>query len=138
MGPLQRGQHKDRDPLGKGGREVSSKAQEYLGGSKPLLMAQAQSTLRDDENLSRKGLQTFSSIKVSRGERSTDKAPRKKAGNMGSSGTGFHMLALNLWTEWKTRKEGGYFLRSGSHPAANCKGIQSSLPVNQGTGLAAG
>lgn len=104
MGPLQRGQHKDRDPLGKGGREVSSKAQEYLGGSKPLLMAQAQSTLRDDENLSRKGLQTFSSIKVSRGERSTDKAPRKKAGNMGSSGTGFHMLALNLWTRMEDKK----------------------------------
>lgn len=56
------------------------------------------------ENLGRKGPQTSSFRKVSKGERATNKAPKKKAGNVGASGTGFHMSPLNLQAEWKTRE----------------------------------
>lgn len=87
-----------------------------------LRKAKSQGTLRGDENLGKEGLQTSSFIKVSKGERAMDKAPKKKAGNVGVSGTGLHMLALNLWAEWKTRKKGGLLLKSWPHPAANCKG----------------
>lgn len=62
--------------------------------------------LRGDGSLGREGLRTSSFIKVSEGERATDKAPRKKAGNVGASGTLFHSSKLNLQPERKTR-EGG-------------------------------
>lgn len=55
--------------------------------------------LRMDKNLGREGLRTSSFIKVSKGGRSTGKAPKKKAGNVGASGTRFHALELNLQTE---------------------------------------
>lgn len=132
LAPFRRGQCKDRDPLGTGGREGSSNVQESLVGSK------SQSTLSGDENLGKEGLQTSSFIKVSKGERAMDKAPKKKAGNVGVSGTGLHMLAPNLWAEWKTRKKGGLLLKSGPRPAANCKGTPHSPSGSWGTGMAAG
>lgn len=52
----------------------------------------------------REGFQTSSFMKVSEGERSTDKAPRKKAGNVGTSGMRLHLSALNLQAGWKTRE----------------------------------
>ena len=57
------------------------------------------------------GLQTSSFTKVSQGERETNSGPRKKAGNTGTSGRGFHWSAWNLWAGQKTRG-GGRLLRS--------------------------
>lgn len=48
------------------------------------------------ENPGRKEIQTSSFIKVSKGEREIDKAPKKKAGNVGTSGIGLHLSTLNL------------------------------------------
>lgn len=48
------------------------------------------------ENPGRKEIQTSSFIKVSKGEREIGKAPKKKAGNVGTSGIGLHLSTLNL------------------------------------------
>lgn len=56
-------------------------------------------------------LPTTSFTKVSQGERETNSGPEKKAGNTGTSGTGFHLSAWNLWAGQKMR-DGGRLLRS--------------------------
>lgn len=62
---------------------------------------------------------TSSFMKVSRGERATGRAPRKKAGNTGASGTRFQALEPNLRTEQKTREgEGTPQIRPHQHPTA--------------------
>lgn len=56
----------------------------------------AQSAPKQDENPAGRGPQTSSFMKVSKGEREMDRAPRKKAGNVGASGIGLHLSTLNL------------------------------------------